>query len=48
MARVVLVTAAHTFMGELDLSTAGGAPLRLLDALNNPKRLAAASTGSRR
>lgn len=39
MARVVILTAFAEYRGELDLSAAAGAEIRLLDALNTPSRL---------
>jgi len=39
MTRVVILTEAATYHGDLDLSAAGGADIRFLDALNTPSRL---------
>jgi hypothetical protein len=44
MARVALITAAATYQGELDLSFPGGQPMRFLDALNFPHRVARGGT----
>lgn len=44
MARVALITAAATYQGDLDLSFPGGQPMRFLDALNFPHRVARGGT----
>lgn len=44
MARVGLISPSATYQGELELTGAGGQPVRLLDALNTPHRLVNAAT----
>jgi len=39
MTRIVVLTPAAMYQGELDLSTGAGSDIRLLDALNTPSRL---------
>lgn len=39
MTRIVIMTEAAMYEGELDLSTGAGSEIRLLDALNTPSRL---------